>query len=322
MEEKLKKNKEISLKASLKSSDTEEWWDIHFNRPIGFFWAKVAIPLHITPNMITIASIFIGSAGSLMFYYNDLKLNIIGMLLLILANTFDSADGQLARLTGNKTRLGRILDGLAGDIWFFIIYLVLVLRLINIDSMNPWLVWIVAVVAGASHILAASMADYYRNVQLYFAKGEKGSEHDHSEKIDEDYKNTKFFEKPFTKISLFFYRNYTKTQEILSPKLQAFSKTFKGLYPNQAPKEICEEIRQKNLKYMPLTNILQFNTRVAFLFLSIFLNKVWLYFVFDIVVMNAILIYLIYSEEKLFESYNNKFKQLSNIDKENNQADC
>lgn len=50
------------------------------------------------------------------------------MLLLIWANSFDSADGQLARMTHNYSRIGRILDGMAGDIWFATIYVAICLR--------------------------------------------------------------------------------------------------------------------------------------------------------------------------------------------------
>ncbi len=301
--------KEITFANSLKSSDTEEWWDIHFNRPIGFFWAKCAIPLHITPNMITIASIFIGAVGGWLFFYDDLKLNIIGMVLLTLANTFDSADGQLARLTGNKTRLGRLLDGLAGDVWFFIIYLALVLRLTIVEQGNSTLLmWIIASLAGASHILAAGMADYYRNIHLYFAKGNSGSEHDTSAKLKEDYKRTSFKQNPIDKISLWFYYRYTKTQEFFSPKFQSFWTTLTSLDSNQLSATFFEDIRQKNKKYMPLTNILQFNTRVIFLFFTLFIDMVWLYFLFDIIVMNAVLIFLVLKEEKLFGTLDKQLK--------------
>ncbi|MBQ9253739.1 MAG: CDP-alcohol phosphatidyltransferase family protein [Bacteroidales bacterium] len=303
----------ISLQASLKSEDTEEWIDIHFTRKVGFLWAKLAIPLGITPNMITIASIFIGAFGSYLFIYNNLWINIIGMLLLTLANTFDSADGQLARLTNNKTRLGRILDGLAGDIWFIIIYLCLVLRLLSYSSFSPYFIWTIAILAGISHVLAAAMADYYRNVHLFFVKGKDGSEHDFYDKLKEDYKKIKFSSQPFTKVSMFFYCNYTKTQETLSPKVKSFFKTLLIAYPNKIPTDLSSEIREKNKKYMPLTNILQFNTRVIFLFFTIFINQVWLYFIFDIVVMNSILIYLILKEEKLFYAYDKEIKQINNI---------
>ena len=50
---------QFSYKASLKSLDTEESLDLMFYRPIGYFWAVTAYRLGITPNAITIASIFI-----------------------------------------------------------------------------------------------------------------------------------------------------------------------------------------------------------------------------------------------------------------------
>ena len=95
----------------MKSMDTEEFIDIHFYRPIGYQWALFFNKLGVTPNAITIASIFIGIAAGICFYPKDLIINVIGMLLLIWANSYDSADGQLARMTGQKSALGRILDG-------------------------------------------------------------------------------------------------------------------------------------------------------------------------------------------------------------------
>lgn len=299
--ESTKPKQEISLAASLKSSDTEEWWDLHFNRPIGYFWARLAIPLHITPNMITIASIIIGSVGSFLFYYQNLRLNVIGMFLLVLANTFDSADGQLARLTNQKTQLGRILDGLAGDIWFIIIYVVLVLRTLSEGWQPHWSIWVIGSLAGASHILAATMADYFRNVQLFFAKGKEGSEHDNSKTVDRQFKELKFKQKPFSKVSMWFYRNYTIQQEFFTPHLQRYWSLLLQRYPEKIPAELSEDIRRRNVHFMPLTNLLQFNTRVAFLFFAMFINHAWLYFLFDLIVMNTLLIWLTVGEERLFK---------------------
>lgn len=58
-------------RASLKSMDTEEHIDLAFYRPIGFVWAKIAARLGVSPNAITIASIFLGVAGGVLFYYSD-----------------------------------------------------------------------------------------------------------------------------------------------------------------------------------------------------------------------------------------------------------
>ena len=82
--------------ASLKSSDTEEWFDLHFHRPLGFLWAKLFEKLGVSPNAITVASIFMGVAGGIMLYFHQPHLawlNWVGMLLITWADTFDSADG-------------------------------------------------------------------------------------------------------------------------------------------------------------------------------------------------------------------------------------
>ena len=106
------------LRASFKSNDTEEWLDIYFTRPIGLAFALLWARLHVHPNVITVASMFLGIGAGWMMHYTDLWSNIIGIVLLTFANFCDSTDGQLARLTGQKTLVGRVLDGLASDVWF------------------------------------------------------------------------------------------------------------------------------------------------------------------------------------------------------------
>ena len=125
------KQERVPLEATLKSMDTEETIDLWFYRPIGYRWALLFQKLGITPNVVTIASIFIGIAAGVLFYFDDLVYNVIGMLLLVWANSYDSADGQLARMTGQYSRLGRILDGLSGDLWFITIYISLCFFIIS-----------------------------------------------------------------------------------------------------------------------------------------------------------------------------------------------
>ena len=104
--------------------------------------------LGVSPNSITIASIFIGITAGICFYFQSLAINVIGMLLLIWANSYDSADGQLARMTGQKSALGRILDGAAGDFWFIAIYAAICLRLT--PEWGIW-IWLLAATTGFFH---------------------------------------------------------------------------------------------------------------------------------------------------------------------------
>ena len=108
----------MSVSSTFKSQDTEEWLDIYFTRPLGYLWARFFDKLGVHPNVVTILSILLGIAAAVCFYFEDLWVNIGGIFLLVWANLYDSADGQLARMTGKKTRWGRILDGFAGDVWF------------------------------------------------------------------------------------------------------------------------------------------------------------------------------------------------------------
>lgn len=175
------------LTATFKSQDTEEWLDIHFTRPLGLLWANFFNAFNIHPNVVTILSIFLGLGAGIMFCFEDLAYNIIGILLLIWANLYDSCGGQLARMTGKKTRWGRILDGFAGDVWFFAIYFAICWRLT--PEWGVW-IWILCAFAGfICHGKQCQLADYYRNIHLYFLKGEKGSELDNSRKLTKEFRS-------------------------------------------------------------------------------------------------------------------------------------
>ena len=160
------------LRASFKSMDTEEWLDIYFTRPIGLAFALFWHRLGVTPNTITILSIFLGIGAGVMFFFTDTLHNIIGIVLLMLANFCDSTDGQLARLTRQQSMKGRCLDGFAGDMWFFSIYLAIVLRLWYQPipgTSEVWGFWGLGLAAIASllcHSPQSSMSDYYRQIHL------------------------------------------------------------------------------------------------------------------------------------------------------------
>ena len=289
--------KKVRYADTLKSADTEETLDLWFYRPWGYVWALLFRWLHIPPNPVTIVSIFIGVAAGLLFGYSDLYYNVIGMALLIVANSLDSADGQLARMTGQKTRIGRILDGMSGNIWFITIYIALCVRMQR-EGMGGW-IWALGSVAGASHIQQASISDYYRNIHLFFIKGKDGSEVDRAVNIKQDFKELTWSKHFIRKIMMAFYLNYTTQQEKLSPSLQRFMNRIRECFGDNIPQWLRDEFRAKNKPLMKYTNMLTFNTRVIALFVSLFLNSPWLYFVFELSVLNIMLLYMILKQESI-----------------------
>ena len=252
----------VSLQDTLKSMDTEETIDLWFYRPVGYRWALLFERLGVKPNAVTIASIFLGVAAGVLFYYNDLWLNVLGMFLLVWANSYDSADGQLARMTKQFSRIGRILDGISGDLWFVTIYVAICLRMMHFEGWSGY-IFVLAVVAGYFHATQASMADYYRNFHLYFLKGKSGSELDDTEQLTRNFKSLSWKRDFFRKLVLFFYRNYTKTQESFTPNMQRFRKVLKEKYGEEIPLEFRERFRAKSKPLMKYTNMLSFNTRAV-----------------------------------------------------------
>jgi hypothetical protein len=295
------KQKKVPIESTLKSLDTEEFIDIHFYRPIGYRWALLFNKLNISPNTVTIAGIIIGVAAGICFYFTSLTINLLGMFLLIWANSYDSADGQLARMTGKKSDLGRMLDGLCGVIWFIVIYAALCVRMY--PSWGFW-IWILAAATGFCHGKQAGMADYYRNIHLFFLKGKAGSELSDVALLKEEYKKMTWKGDFLNKLFLVYYTDYTKGQEAWTPNFQCMIRQIREKYPNEIPAWFRSSFREKSLPLMKYTNMLSFNTRVIALFIALFINLPWVYFAFEISVLNMMLIYMIVRHEKICSEFN------------------
>lgn len=293
-------NKQPTLESTLKSTDTEEFIDIHFYRPIGYRWALLFQKLGVTPNAVTIASIFLGVGAGICFYFDNIWISLLGILLLVWANSYDSADGQLARMTKQFSALGRVLDGFAGNLWFASIYIAICLRLY--PEWGGW-IWVLACVTGYFHSKQAEMADYYRNIHLLFLKGKAGSEVDNSKDLTEKFQQLSWGKNFWSKIVLFFYRNYTTDQENRSPRLQVLLKLLREKYGEVAPETFRKDFREKSLPLMKYTNILSFNTRCIALFISILIGWPWLYFVFELTVLNVLLVYMVTKHEKICKQF-------------------
>lgn len=282
--------------STLKHSDTEETIDLWFYRPVGFMVALMCEKLHVTPNAITIFGIFIGIASGLLIYPDNLLLNLLGIMLLVMADVCDSADGQLARMTKSYSRLGRILDGVSSDLWFASIYVCIALRL-----MPHWgsLIWVLAVGAAASHALQAAFADHYRQFHLFFVNGKRGSELDTSEAVAAELGEVRIADEPVRKVFLWFYWRYTVLQEKLNPHMTALRARLDDQQGDEISNTFRAQMRQATLPLMKWTNVLTYNWRAITLFVSILVHRPWLYLICELTVFNLILVYMAYRHEHI-----------------------
>ena len=285
----------ITYEASLKSIETENYIDRYFFRPIGFILAKLLSKTRITPNMVTILSIFVGAAAGPLFYFNQVRLTVTGILCLLLANILDCVDGQLARMTGIKSKIGRILDGLAGDIWFTLIYVFLALRLKN--ELGTWLFFIPAVLSGASHFVQSNITDYYKTLHLFFINKEKGSEF---QKYDDVCTEYQLMKPGIQKVLFFLYPAYIALQEKVTPRLQQMLRHLQSKYGDEIPEDLRLDFRCQSSRLMKsFIDFMTFNGRVVVLIAAVLTGYVWFYFIYEIVILNLILLLSVRLHEKM-----------------------
>lgn len=327
-----------NVKSTYKSNDTEEWLDTVWTRPIGYQWALFFKRLNVHPNVVTVLSMIIGAGSAFFFahgsYFTEgmtgLWYNIGAIVLLAWANFYDSADGQLARMTGKKTRLGRILDGAASEVWFIPIYIGLVYRfyihhswefsLLGIED-NPQntliatsILMLMVLYSGfGCHGRQCGLADYYRQIHLFFLKGETGSELDNSLQQKRLYDETPWKGNFLWKVFLKSYVNYTRTQESQTPNFQALMRKLNEKYgaPDRIPQDFRDEFRSLSLPMMKWTNILTFNTRAIVLYLTCLLDIPWSYFIFEIVIMSAICRYMCVTHERFCKKLCDQLDKMS-----------
>ncbi len=310
---------------TLKSAETEDWLDYHVVRPFSYYWARFFAYFDIHPNTVTILSMIIG-AGSCVFFahgsfyyegWTGLMLNIVAILLLIVADILDCTDGQLARMTGKKSRIGRILDGMAGFVWFIPIYVAIVYRFyLHHDLEFSWLgitdtpentlwatavVFVLALISGFAGMGGQQrLADYYIQIHLFFLKGEKGSELDNSvrqqELLEQMPADAPAYERMFQKS----YVDYTRKQENSTPRFQEMMATINKHYggADKMPEALREEFHRQSLALMPWNGLLTFNFRSAFFFLFCLIDFPVGNFLFEIIGMSLLTAYINHRHEK------------------------
>lgn len=293
------------VESTYKSKDTEELIDRFFFRPAGYGIAVISEKLKLTPNSLTIISIILGVLAGHLYYYKSICINIAGILLFIFADILDSADGQLARITNNTTKTGRIFDGVATNLISISIYMHLCLR--SLDSEIGWWIFLIGAVAGASHVMQAATADLYRHAYLYIVCGKEKSDLDSSKDIREQIKKLTWKNNFIDRLFLNFYLDYTRRQEFVSRKFLELINYIKANY-DIIPEWLSNEYRASFKKMNKYYNFLTVNSRTIAVAVAVLVNIPVLYFLFEIFIMNVVVIFVWWMQMKKSQVLLDKIK--------------
>lgn len=289
------------LETTFKTRDVEGIVDLYFYRRIAFHLARLFAKLKMTPTMVTLLGGIVGITAGHLYFYRDLRLNVIGMVLHVCANLLDNADGQLARLLHQKSRKGRIIDALVDHIVFLNIYVHLTLRCLNGGASLA--VILLAIAAGISHAFQGAAADYYRNAYLYFVKGRSRADWDSSRILQDDYRQLSWRTNGWDKFLLATYLNFTRQQELLSPKLRQLRDLTERRFVAGVPDSLRQLYRAAARPLLRSWGLLMTNTRMFFLFLFLFIDRPTWYFWLELSAFNFLLIFLNVRQERMSRSF-------------------
>ena len=289
-----------TVEATYKARDVEGIIDLYFYRKIGFRLAQLFARLKMTPAVVTLLGGLFGIAAGHLYYYRDVRINMLGMALHVIANAFDNADGQLARLLNQNSVIGRLIDSVVDQAIWISIYLHLALR--HVAQGGSWSILLLAIAAGLSHGLQAAAADYCRNGYLYFVKGRSGTHFDSSSSLRQNYQRLNRRTEIWKKILLMLYANITRQQEILSPDLKRLHERVEQDYPHEIPAWLQSRYRNTARPVLKWCGLLMTNTRMFLLFVLFLMGEpVWFFWIV-LTVFNVLLIYVVVQQKEISRS--------------------
>ncbi len=158
-------------KKSLKMLEVEEVLDLVLYRPLALLFVRVVYKTPITPNGVTFLSLLGGLASAYCFAQGTVSGLMWGGIWYAIANVLDCSDGQLARLQGSGTPLGRLVDGVIDWIISVAIFVSLGVGLQSTTG-DPNVWWLVAV-GGVTSAVHAFFFDLYQQQFISTVRGQE-----------------------------------------------------------------------------------------------------------------------------------------------------
>lgn len=253
---------------TLKGVEVEDLLDLVFYRPIGYAVVKLIAPTSITPNQVTLASVVCGLAGAACMARGTPTALALGGCLCAVYNILDCSDGQLARLKGTGTPLGRIIDG-AGD------YLVTIAVFVGMGiglahtAPEPLLSWLLVVAAGLTSAFLSILVDYYRTRFLDMSREKQSILDEAQVRFAADYEAMRGTGRwTFDRFFVGCYLLYCRVQRKLTGGLRG---------PAAAWRPDPEMYHNRNRVMIRLWTLIGPTMQLSFLIVSSFLNRLDIY---------------------------------------------
>lgn len=262
----------------------EELSNQYIVHPISSVIARLAIKLGVSANIISFIGLGAGWLAAY-FYYHQPALGFVaaGFLSMFAWHVFDGADGRVASATGTSSAFGRIIDGVCDHLVFGAVYIAFVLYLLNTGS-SP-MVWLLALIAATCHAVQA--AGYEERRQKYQRR---------TRGIERGEVTDKLLTVEGKKSALAGL--YDAAQRLVSGGASPLDAKLKQMRDDNASFGDVQTLINKTSGIVRAWAVLNANNRTIAIALFATLGLPAMYFAYEIVVLNIILIALIIYERK------------------------
>jgi CDP-diacylglycerol---serine O-phosphatidyltransferase len=253
--------------------------------PLSGMVASGALRFGLSANQLSVAGLLCGwAAAGFYFFQPDRKMVIAGFLAMAAWHIFDGADGRVARATGTSSAIGRIIDGICDHLVFAAVYIAITISMIFAGA-SP-LIWIIVIAAGVSHAVQA--AAYEERRQIYQRRSSGVTRDDANKKLLHVDGNNSV-------IALI----YDRIQRLASSKETPLDEALLILRKRHDSGDILQSVANRTALIVRRWSILNANNRTIMITLACFVGRPIFYFVYELVILNMILLCLLIYEQRV-----------------------
>ena len=122
---------------------------------------------------------------------------------------------------------------------------------------------------------------------------------DSSSGLRSEYRSWSWRQRPWDKLLLALYLNFTRQQEMLAPRLKQLRGTASELFQSQIPGWLEQRYRESTGQMFKWWGLLMTNGRMLILFALLFVGQPVYYFWFELLPLNLLFVYLLLRQEKM-----------------------
>jgi phosphatidylglycerophosphate synthase len=269
-----------------RTSEIEEVTNRYLIHPMSEALVRPLARWGVRPNTVSVLGMCFGGLAAVAYYhYADWPYAVAGFLFMVGWHVLDGADGQLARLTGQTSEVGKILDGLCDHLSFALVYLSLTLAA---ASVLGWWIWIAAVLAGLSHLAQASAYEFRRQSYDFWGHGKETARLDTPEAARRALAGKRGAARLFGHL----YITYLRLQHWMAGTdgdlAEAMDRALRRAAGPDERAEIRSVYRAAHVEIVRRWGLLSSNYRTVAIFVAALLGSPLYFFLFETVVLNAV----------------------------------